>query len=55
MSLAAALDKVLGDRSSARQTAVGAARVIRRDYSWPAVAAQTAEVYRRAAGGRIVR
>ncbi len=55
LSLAAALGKVLDDPASARHTAQRAERVIRRDYTWPAVAAQTAEVYRRAAGGRIVR
>jgi glycogen synthase len=49
MSLVAALGKVLADRANARQAAVRAARVIRRAYTWGAVAAHTAEVYRRAA------
>jgi glycogen synthase len=48
MSLAAAVGKVLDDPVGARQAAARAARVIRRDYTWAAVAEQTAEVYGRA-------
>jgi glycogen(starch) synthase len=55
ISLGAAVTKVLDDRAAAKLATTRAARVIRRDYTWRAVAAHTAEVYRRAAGGDIVR
>ncbi len=45
--LAGAVTKVLGDADWARRAAVRAARVIRRDYAWAAVAERTVEVYRR--------
>ncbi len=50
-ALAAAITAVLDDSAAARRAVLRADRVIRRDYSWPAVAATTAAVYARASGG----
>jgi glycogen synthase len=50
LSLTAAVRKVLDDPEAAQAAAVRAARVIRRDYTWNAMAEHTAESYRRAAG-----
>src|SRR3954447_20418251 len=47
--LVAAVGKVLLDPAAARRTARRAARIVARDYAWPAVAARTAAVYERAA------
>jgi glycogen(starch) synthase len=49
VSLTAAVEEVLGDPEAAQRSTRRAGRVIRRDYSWPAVAAHTAEIYRQAA------
>jgi glycogen synthase len=48
-ALAAAVLKVLADPAAAERAAGRAARAIRRDYTWRAVAAHTAEIYARAA------
>jgi glycogen(starch) synthase len=48
-ALAAAVGKVLVDPLAARRGAARAARRVRRDYTWHAVAEHTADVYRRAA------
>ena len=50
-ALAAAVLGVLSDPEGAARAASRAARVIRRDYTWRAVALHTADVYRRAALG----
>jgi len=55
VALTAAVSAILADPQGATRATARAARVIRRDYTWHAVAGHTAEVYRRAAGGRIVR
>lgn len=49
-ALAAAITAVLDDPAAARRAVRRAARVIRRDYSWPAVAAATTARYDRARG-----
>lgn len=54
-ALVDAVGGVLTDRDAARRTSRRAAELIRRDYTWTAVAAHTAEVYRRAAEGRTER
>lgn len=54
-ALAAAVSGVLADPEGARRATARAVRVIRRDYAWQAVAEHTAEIYRRAAGGSILR
>jgi glycogen synthase len=46
--LTGAVSKVLGDPDKARAGVTRAARVIRRDYTWAAVAERTVEVYKRA-------
>ncbi|HKC26559.1 MAG TPA: glycosyltransferase family 4 protein [Jatrophihabitans sp.] len=48
-ALASAVGKVLIDPAAARRTAARAARSVRRDFTWSAVARQTVDVYRRAA------
>jgi glycogen(starch) synthase len=48
VELADALVDVLDDPAAARRGADRAARTVRRRYAWPAVAAQTADVYARA-------
>jgi glycogen synthase len=53
-ALAAAVHSVLMDPAAARRATVRAARLIRRDYTWQAVAARTADVYQRA-GASIAR
>jgi glycogen synthase len=50
-ALGAAVGGVLADPQAAERVAARASRVIRRDYTWHAVAGHTAEVYLRAAGG----
>lgn len=50
-ALAGAVGGILADPLGAQRAAARAARVIRRDYTWRAVAGHTAEVYLRAAGG----
>lgn len=47
-ALVAAVGKVLVDPGAAGRAAARAARIVRRDYAWPAIARQTAAVYRRA-------
>ncbi len=54
-ALSAALLGVLADPEAAKWATARAARAIRRDYTWRAVAGHTADVYRRAAGGLSVR
>jgi glycogen(starch) synthase len=54
-ALCAAVLGVLHDPSAAERATARAARVIRRDYTWDAVAGHTADVYRRAAGRLTVR
>jgi glycogen(starch) synthase len=54
-ALASAVSGVLGDPAAAKRATVRAARVIRRDYTWRAVAGHTADVYRRAPAGSSVR
>lgn len=49
-ALVAAVSKLLVDPTAARRGAVRAARVVRRDYAWPAVARLTVEAYRSALG-----
>jgi glycogen(starch) synthase len=44
-ALVKAVVTVLDDPAAARRAAARATRLIRRDYTWPAVAARTAEVY----------
>ncbi|MDP9094871.1 MAG: glycosyltransferase family 4 protein [Actinomycetota bacterium] len=51
-ALTEAVDATLADPASARRAAARASRLIRRDYTWAAVAARTAEVYGEAAGPR---
>jgi glycogen synthase len=51
-ALVRAVDAVLADPDGSRRAVERATRVIRRDYTWQAVAEHTAEIYRRAAGGR---
>jgi glycogen(starch) synthase len=53
-ALVQAVDAVLADPDRSRRAVERALRVIRRDYTWRAVADHTAEIYRRAAGGRKV-
>jgi glycogen synthase len=48
-ALCAAVLGVLSDPEAAQRAVSRAARAIRRDYTWPAVAGHTADVYRRAA------
>ncbi|MDT4971222.1 MAG: glycogen synthase [Pseudonocardiales bacterium] len=50
-ALFAAVLQVLADPESAKRATLRAARVIKRDYTWRAVALHTADVYRRAAFG----
>ena len=50
-ALCAAVTSVLADPEAAKRATVRADRVIRRDYTWRAVAMHTADVYRRAALG----
>jgi glycogen(starch) synthase len=47
-ALAAAVSELLDDRMRAKRLVRAARGVLARDYSWPTVAARTAEVYRRA-------
>jgi glycogen(starch) synthase len=47
-ALCTAVSSVLADPVAAKQATARAARVIRRDYTWRAVALHTADVYRRA-------
>ena len=47
-ALAAAVGAVLADPAAARRAAARARRIVRRDYTWAAVAEQTAAVYERA-------
>jgi glycogen(starch) synthase len=54
-ALAAVLSAILADPRGAKRTTARAARAIRADYTWRAVAGRTAEVYLGAAGGGIVR
>jgi len=54
-ALATAVNGILADPQDAKRATARATRVIRRDYTWRAVAGHTAEVYRRAAGRRIGR
>jgi glycogen(starch) synthase len=54
-ALVHAVDSVLVDRAGSRRAVQLATRVIRRDYTWRAVAEHTAAIYRRAAGGRKAR
>lgn len=51
-ALAAAINAILADPVAAARAAERAARVIRRDYTWRAVATHTVAVYLRATGGR---
>lgn len=51
-ALVRAVDGLLADPAGSRRAVTRAARMIRRDYTWTAVARHTAEIYRRAAGGR---
>jgi glycogen synthase len=51
VALSAAVLAVLADPEAAQRATARASRVIRRDYTWMAVARHTADVYRRAAGG----
>jgi glycogen(starch) synthase len=48
-ALCSTVGKVLVDPAAARRAAARAARLVRREYTWRAVAEQTAEVYRDAA------
>jgi glycogen(starch) synthase len=48
-ALASAVGKVLVDPSAAHRAALRAARVVRRDFTWSAVARQTVDAYRAAA------
>jgi glycogen synthase len=48
-ALCSAVGKVLVDPAGARRAATRAARLVRRDYTWRAVAEHTAEVYRSSA------
>ena len=48
--LTAAVRDVLADPQQSRRSTARAIRVVRQNYTWSAVAAQTAEVYSRAAG-----
>lgn len=48
-ALAQAVGRVLVDPPAARTAARKAARLVRREFSWPAVAARTADIYRAAA------
>jgi glycogen(starch) synthase len=48
-ALADAIGKLLVDPVAARRVAARAARIVRRDYTWPTVAVQTAAVYAQAA------
>jgi glycogen(starch) synthase len=50
-ALLAAVSGVLADPEAAKRATLRAARVIKRDYTWRAVALHTADVYRRAAFG----
>jgi glycogen(starch) synthase len=50
--LVTAIEAVLADPDGTRTAVDRAARVVRRNYTWRAVATHTAAVYRRAAGGR---
>ncbi len=54
-ALVEAVNAVLDDPVAARRQTTRATRLVRRDYGWPSVAAGTAAVYRRVAGGRTVR
>jgi glycogen(starch) synthase len=47
-ALTTVIGKLLADPATARQTAARAARIVRRSYTWGAVAAQTEAVYARA-------
>jgi glycogen(starch) synthase len=49
-ALATAIEKLLADPLAAQRAVARAARIVGRDYSWPAVAARTVEIYERAAG-----
>jgi glycogen(starch) synthase len=49
-ALADAVGKVLIDPAAARRGAARAARIVRRDYAWPAIARRTVEVYTGALG-----
>jgi glycogen(starch) synthase len=51
-ALATAVAALLADRDAARRAAARAQRRVRRDYSWAAVSARTADVYADALGGR---
>lgn len=53
-ALVRAVDAVLADPDASQRAAARAVRVIRRDYTWSAVAEHTAEIYRRAVDGRTV-
>jgi glycogen(starch) synthase len=50
-ALAGAVRELLDDRDAARRAAARAQRRVRRDYSWAAVSARTADVYADAIGG----
>jgi glycogen(starch) synthase len=54
-ALVAAVNKVLADPEDTARAIKRADRMIRRDYTWRAVAAHTAAVYERVCGGRKVR
>jgi glycogen(starch) synthase len=52
-ALATAIEKLLADPPAARRAVARAARIVRRDYIWPTVAARTVEIYERAAGRNV--
>jgi glycogen synthase len=52
-ALTSAVGKLLVDPVAARRASARAARIVRRDYTWRAVAAHTADVYERAAASRV--
>jgi glycogen(starch) synthase len=53
--LVTAVAEVLADPAAAKRSAARAARIVRRDYTWPVVAERTAAVYTGALAGRSVR
>jgi glycogen(starch) synthase len=52
-ALTSAVGKLLVDPATSRRSAARAARIVRRDFTWQAVAAHTVEVYERAAASRV--
>jgi glycogen(starch) synthase len=53
-ALATAIGKLLADPAAAARAAARARRIVRRDYTWPTVAAHTVEIYERAAGRSVL-